>query len=332
MELGTILAPWPGRTARQAERVERLGYSTALFTDSQNLAPDVWGQLTAAATATTTLKVGTGVTNSVTRDPAVTASAALALQIDSGGRAVLAIGRGDSAVQRIHHPSSPPAAFERYLVRLQTYLRGESVDRDGFESRLEWARAFDAPKVPVEVAATGPQVIQIAAQHADAIAFAVGADPDHLARNLQRAKDAAHAAGRDPGSLRFGAFVNCVVHDDPAVAREAMRGSAATFARFSAFAGNDLSLLPGPLRDAAQYLRVHYDMAHHTSARADHAHGLPDEFIDWFGIAGDEAVATERFDALRGLGLSFCYVTTGSTGADRDVARASMERLAKTLQ
>lgn len=331
MELGTILAPWPGRSAQLAARVESLGYRTALFTDSQNLAPDVWGQLSIAAAATSSLKLGTGVTNSVTRDPAVTASAALALQIDSGGRAVLAIGRGDSAVQRIGRPSSPPAEFDRYLARLQGYLSGESVGRDGFESRLEWARAFDAPKVPVEVAATGPRVVEVAARRADAIAFAIGADRDHLARHLERARHAAREAGRDPDALRYGAFVNCVVHDDPAVAREAMRGSAATFARFSAFPGNDLDALPRPLARAAGYLRAHYDMRRHTSARADHARGLPDEFIDWFGIAGPEERAVERLDALRGLGLAFCYVTTGSTGADRDVARASMERLAKTF-
>ena len=54
-----------------------------------------------AAQATKQIKLGPGVTNSVTRDPAVTASAALSLHAESGGRAVLGIGRGDSAVQRI---------------------------------------------------------------------------------------------------------------------------------------------------------------------------------------------------------------------------------------
>jgi len=190
MEVGTILAPWPGRSARLAQRVEALGFASALFTDSQNLAPEVWGQLSLAAAATSTLKLGTGVTNSVTRDAAVNASAALALQVESGGRCILAIGRGDSSVQRIGRAAMHPDAFERYLVQLQAYLSGESVDRDGFESRLEWARAFDVPKVPVEVAATGPRVIEIAARRADAIAFAVGADPDHLARNIERARAA----------------------------------------------------------------------------------------------------------------------------------------------
>ena len=81
-------------------------------------------------------------TNSVTRDAAVTASAAVALQVESEGRAVLGIGRGDSAVQRIGRCEDPVASFERYLASLQAYLRGESVDRDGFPSRLELRRLF----------------------------------------------------------------------------------------------------------------------------------------------------------------------------------------------
>jgi len=88
---------------------------------------------------------------------------------------VLGIGRGDSAVQRIGKESHSLAGFERYLGELQQYLRGEVVKRDGFESRLEWLRFVRQPKVPVCVAATGPKVIELAAQHADAVIFAVGA-------------------------------------------------------------------------------------------------------------------------------------------------------------
>ncbi len=164
MEIGVILFPPLGKTAQTARNVEDLGFASMLFPDSQNLAPEVWGQLMLAAAATSKLQLGPGVTNSVTRDAAVTASAALALQVESGGRAVLAIGRGDSSVQRIGKREDPVASFERYLMALQGYLRGEVVDRDGFESRLEWLRHAKVPKVPIEVAATGRRVIEVAAR------------------------------------------------------------------------------------------------------------------------------------------------------------------------
>jgi 5,10-methylenetetrahydromethanopterin reductase len=331
MEIGVIVFPPLGKTAQTAQMIEGLGLASMLFPDSQNLAPEVWGQLMLAAAATSKLQLGPGVTNSVTRDAAVTASAALALQVESGGRAVLAIGRGDSSVQRIGKHEDPVASFERYLQAVQGYLSGEAVDRDGFESRLEWMRYAKVPKVPVEVAATGRRVIEVAARRADRICFAVGADPDYLAEVIEHARAAARAAGRDPGSLRYGAFVNAVIHPDVETGRRGVRGTAATFARFSAFKGSQLDKLPAPLRDAARHLRAHYDMREHTRSGAAHTAGLSDAFVEWFAIVGPAEQALPRFHKLAALGLDFCRVVPGSIDMPRDVAAASLVNLANAI-
>jgi 5,10-methylenetetrahydromethanopterin reductase len=331
MDVGLLLVPEPHRTATTARLVEELGFASLVLADSQNLTVEVWGQLMLAAAATSRLRLSPGVTNSVTRDPAVTAGAALSLQVESRGRAVLAIGRGDSAVQRIGKPADPLASFERYLVAVLTYLAGEAVDREGFASRLEWLSRVDVPKVPVEVAATGPRVIALAARHADRVCFAVGADPDHLAAALAHARDAARAAGRDPAALRYGAFVNCVIHEDAQVARDAMRGAVATFARFSALPGSSLERLPPALRRTAEYLRTHYDMRQHTRTGADHTAGISDDFVDWFGVAGPVAHVVARLRRLAALGIDFVHVIPGSTGAPREVIMASLATLGREV-
>lgn len=331
MEIGVILFPRLGQAAQTARMIEGLGLASMVCPDSQNLAPEVWGQLMLAAAATEKLQLGPGVTNSVTRDPAVNASAALALQVESKGRAVIAIGRGDSSVQRIGKHEDPVASFERYLQMLQGYLRGESVDRDGFDSRLEWLPHAKVPKVPVEVAATGKRVIEVAARNADRICFAVGADASHLSEALGHAREAARAAGRDPASLRYGAFINAVIHPDRDAARAAVRGTAATFARFSAFKGSNLDKLPAPLRDAARHLRAHYDMREHTRAGAAHAAGLSDEFLDWFAITGPADGALPRFRELAAVGLDFLRVVPGSVDVPREVATASVLNLANEI-
>jgi 5,10-methylenetetrahydromethanopterin reductase len=328
MDVGILMIAAPRRSAESAQRMEALGFHTVLFPDSQNLAPEVWGQLMLAAKATSRVHLGPGVSNSVTRDAAVTASAALALQVESEGRAVLGIGRGDSSVQRIGKREDPVASFERYLAAVQGYLRGEAVDRDGFASRLEWLSYTNVAKVPVVVAATGPRVIEAAARHADGICLAVGADPTHVGTMMAHAREAARKAGR---SVRLGAYVNAVINDDPRVARDAVRGSAATFARFSAFRGSPLDRLPGPLAAAARYLREHYDMREHTRQDAAHTAGIGDEFVDWFAIAGPAAIARERFRRLAALGLDFCYVIPGSTGMPREVAIASVLGIARDV-
>src|SRR5436305_1701219 len=313
MNVGVLAVAGPGRSADTARRLEALGLHTVLFPDSQNLAPEVWGQLMLAARATERIRLGPGVTNSITRDPAVTASAALALQVESGGRAVLGIGRGDSSVQRSGKREDPVASFERYLTAVQAYLRGEAVDRDGFASRLEWLEHTDVPKVPVEVAATGRRVVEVSPSRADAAGLAVGADPQYVASVLERVRDAARAAGR---TLRCGAFVNAVIHDDVPVARDAVRGSAASFARFSAFRGSDLTRLPAPLAEAARWLREHYDMRQHTRTGVPQTAGISDEFVEWFAIAGPVDVARERFRQLAALGLDFCSVVV--SGREHD--------------
>lgn len=332
MEVGVSLVAWFRGAARLASRMEQLGFQSVLFTDSQNLCPEVWSQLALAAQATQCIHLGPGVTNPVTRDPALTACAAVTLQAESDGRARLCLGRGDSAVQRIGRREQPVAAFATYLEALQAYLRGESVDRDGFPSRLEYLAALgELPKVPVEVMATGPRVIELAARLADRICFAVGADPEFLASRLALARAAAEAAGRDPQTLRLGAMLNCVVHDDLATARQALRGGAASFARFSSFRGNDTRALPAPLREAVAHLEEHYDMRHHTRADAAHTRGLSDAFLDWFGVAGPTERVVSRFRKLADLGLDFAYVVPGSTGADRAVVSASLRSLASAV-
>ena len=331
MRVGLTIAPIPGRTAAMARMAEDLGFASVRVPDSQNLAPEVWGQLMLAAQATSSIEIGAGVTNSLTRDVAVTASAALALQVESKGRAVCGIGRGDSAVQRIGKREDRLESFALYLESLQTYLSGGTVQRDGFASRLEWLPAMKVAKVPVEVAATGPRVIATAARLVDRIAFAVGADLEHLRWALETAREAARAAGRDPASLQYGAYVNCVVHPDRAVAREAMRGTAATFARFSSFRGSVLKQLPPQLQRAAEFLRTHYDMSHHTMATAAHARALEDEFIDWFGIAGPPEIAVPRLQAIAQLGLDFVHAVPASGGVAREVAATSIQLLANEV-
>jgi len=331
MEVGVILSPPLRKAAQTARSIEELGFASLVLPDSQNLAPEVWGQLMLAATATSRLQLGPGVTNPVTRDTAVTASAAVALQVESQGRAVLAIGRGDSSTQRIGRAEESVDGFATSLARLQGYLRGEAVDRDGMPSRLEWIRHADVPKVPLEVAATGRRVIEVAARHADRICLAVGADADHVRDALDHAREAARAAGRDPASLRYGAFINAVVHPDLDLARRTVRGTAATFARFSAMRGSRIEALPPPLREAARHLRAHYDMRVHTRATAEHAAALSDEFLDWFALVGPPERVLPRFRSLAALGLDFCRVVPGSPEAPPGAAMASLLSLARDI-
>lgn len=332
MKLGVLLFPQPRLSSHLAKMIEGLGFDSMVFADTQNITPEVWGQLMLAARDTERIELGTGVTNPGTRDVAVTASAAASLQLESQGRAICGIGRGDSSLAKIGRAPVSLAEFETYVTRLQGYLRGDDVDRDGTPSRIEWLADAALPKVPLEIAATGKKVIELAARHADRIVFALGADEERIARAIDTARRAAAASGRDPDGLQLGAWVNSVIHPDVAAARAAVRGGLSVFAHFSGFSGMKTEAMDPKLRDAAQHLRQSYDVRDHGRADTAHAQQLDDAFVDSFGIVGPVETALPRFQRLAALGLDFCRVIPGSRDAAPDILAASMQTLATVVR
>src|SRR5947208_2352240 len=112
VEVWTMGVGLPGLTTMQAERAEASGFDGLLLVDSQNLAGDPYVSLALAAKVTDRLKLGTGVTNPVTRHAAATASAIATVQGESGGRAQLGIGRGDSALAHLGRAPAKVDEFE----------------------------------------------------------------------------------------------------------------------------------------------------------------------------------------------------------------------------
>ena len=179
-EFWQLTFPTPGNSENVARRAEQGGWDGQYFADTQCLSGDIYSAMCLAARATTRLKVGTSVTNPVTRHPAVTASAIATVQVESGGRAVLGIGRGDSSLGYLGQKPASWRTLETYVDQLQRYLRGDAVDLDGYASRNMWIQSSGQPKVPVDVAATGPRVISLGARLAERVTFALGADAQRI--------------------------------------------------------------------------------------------------------------------------------------------------------
>ena len=309
-------------SAGQAMRAEEMGYDGITFVDSQNLAADCYIGMAHAAQATSTIKLGTGVTNSFTRHAAVTASAIVTVQAESGGRAHLGIGRGDSALSDLGRAPDPVPAFEDYLKRLQAYLRGEEVPFEAggtvesldladrpTSSRIEWMPT-DLPKVPVDVAAKGPKVIAAAARHADRVTLSVGADSERICWGMEVARAARAEAGLSP-DIPFGAYVTLVVHDDPEEAMKMGEASLSLFARFSAMYGTIVGPASESQRKVLHGLHSAYDMKQHGRAGSPQAAYLTAEFARNFGIYGPPSYCADRLSELIELGIDrFIVVPT----------------------
>jgi 5,10-methylenetetrahydromethanopterin reductase len=346
VQLWLLTHSHPEHALRTAQRAEAAGWDGMLVVDSQNLAPDSYVALTLAATGTSRLGLGTGVTNSVTRHAAVTAGAAMAVQTVSRGRMALGIGRGDSALAHLGRSPATYASFARYVAALQSYLRGDRVGFDALDipdgvalpvdhleladhptdSRIRW---FDpgVAKVPLEVAATGPRVISLAGRLADRVMFTLGAVPERISWGIDAARAAAVAAGRDLRELRFGAYVNLVCHPDRATARALVRGGLTTFVRFSVMHGAVSGPADEPTRALLARLHDGYDMRAHTRADSSQAALLDDAFVDRFAIAGPPEHCIARLQELAALGLDKIVVSGPTAGTDPEAARAAMALL-----
>jgi 5,10-methylenetetrahydromethanopterin reductase len=312
VDVWLIGAAAPTSIARFAERLEADGFAGLAVVDSQNLSGDPYVSLALAARATSRLQLATGVTNPYTRHPAVTAAAIGSVQAVSDGRAVLGIGRGDSALAHLGLAPAPVPLFATYLRRLQSYLRGEdvafddaagvaSVDALGLgdqpaTSRLQWIGIL--PKVPVDVAATGPRVIELAATVADRITFAVGADTERLRWAIATA-----AAARPGADLGFGAYVNVAVHPDVDVARRLVAGGLSTVARFNVMHGDAVGPFDAESQSMLGDLNRRYDMNRHTEAGSPQADTLAPAFIDRYAVVGPPDAVRARLAALAALGI-----------------------------
>jgi len=308
---GMQQAPLTG--TQQAVRAEQLGYDGIVYVDNPNRWGDTYVTLATAAAATSRLKLGTGVTNSYTRHPIVTASAMATLQAESGGRMHLGIGRGDAALANLGRAPHGVEPFERYLTQVQTYLRGEEVafedsdvDTLGLSerptaARISWISSVK-PKVPVDVAATGPRVIAAASLHADRVTFNVGADIERTRWGIGIAQQAREEAGLEP-EIPFAAYIVLVTHDDPREAARIGSGNTSLFARFSTMHGEVVG--PATKSQQAVFEAIHsaYDMHNHSVAGSAQEGAITGAFENEFAIFGPPDYCVERLGQLVELGV-----------------------------
>jgi 5,10-methylenetetrahydromethanopterin reductase len=273
------------------------------------------------------LKFATGVTNAATRHPAALATVAATVQEETGGRFVLGIGRGDTALFHLGRPPMPVAEFVDRVGDLQAYLANDTVVCGGTPSRLRWLDRARQPKVPLDIAASGPRMLAFAGRIAERVTLAVGADPDRVAWAVAVTRQAAEEAGRDPASISFGAYVNVGCHPDADVARELIKGGVDAFAHFSSMPGSTGAGLAEADRAVVAEVGRRYDSNHHLSNAADHTAPLEPRFVDRFAVVGPPEVCVDRLRELAGLGLDRFVITGASFRADPEHARTAARLL-----
>ncbi len=177
---------------------------------------DLFVALTAAATATTTLRVGSGVCLVIERDPIVTAKEVASLDHLSAGRLIFGVGAGWNREEMANHGTDPRtrmtlltervAAMKEIWTSDEAQFHGRYVD---FDPIWSWPKPAQRPHPPVLVGGMGPTVEDRILEVGDGwLAQNVSLDTiDDFARRAAELQRRAAAAGRDPIPITlFGAW------------------------------------------------------------------------------------------------------------------------------
>ncbi|HET6509958.1 MAG TPA: LLM class F420-dependent oxidoreductase [Baekduia sp.] len=141
---------------------------------------DPFVTLAAAATATSVLRLGTGVSLPVERDPILMAKQVATLDHLSGGRVVLGVGAGWNREEMRNHGTDPRTrmallgerveAMKAIWTQERAEYHGRFVD---FDPIYSWPKPAQAPHPPVLVGGGGPTVLD------RVLAFGDGWMPGH---------------------------------------------------------------------------------------------------------------------------------------------------------
>ncbi|ADG76097.1 F420-dependent oxidoreductase, G6PDH family [Cellulomonas flavigena DSM 20109] len=192
----------PRELVGYAQHADRLGFDFAVSSDhyfpwleEQGHAPYAWSVLGAVAHATERLELMTYVTCPTLRyHPAVVAQKAATIALLSQDRFTLNVGSGENLNEHVVGERWPAVGerhdmLEEALEIIHALLTGDRVTYEGAHFRVDSAKVWDVPEVPVPigVAVSGPQSVTRFAELADHL---VAVEPD---ADLVRSWDEARA-------------------------------------------------------------------------------------------------------------------------------------------
>jgi len=289
------------RIVALTRQAEAAGFEYGWIFDSHVLWLDPYPMLTLMATNTKHMRLGTCVTNPATRDITVTSSLFATLNLISGGRMQLGIGRGDSSRRVLGKKPVTVAQLEESIKDFRDLTGGDEIDYESGKARLTWATG-GVP--PVWVAGYGPKVLELAGRIADGVILQF-ADPDLIAWCVSFVKKGAEGAGRDPRKIEIMSAAPVWVSDDVKVGRERVRWFPALVSNHvvdlvSRYKPEQLPpALTSYIRDRGQY-----DYLHHCEVDSSNANFVSDEVTDRFCLLGPAEAHIEKIRALARAGVT----------------------------
>jgi len=174
----------PNELVRQAALAEDAGFDFCIvsdhyhpWVDAQGESPFVWSTLGGIANATTTIRVGTGVTCPLIRiHPAIVAQAAATVAAMMPGRFFLGVGTGENLNEHVLGdrwplPDERLEMLEEAVDVMRLLWRGGEKTHRGRHYTVDHARVYTLPDEPPEVyvAGSAPRAAELAGKIGDGL-------------------------------------------------------------------------------------------------------------------------------------------------------------------
>lgn len=280
---------------------------------------DVYVTLALCAERTESIRLGTGVTNPITRDLTVTASSISAIQELSGGRAVLGLGNGATSTEGIGLRGAKLAETRDAVQKLRALLDGEEVVHNSLRIQMPGTRG----SVPILLSASRPRMLRLAGEVADGVILMGPANATMLRRQLDCVMEGLADSGRSRDQFHIDIWQTISVADDKDHAIEDVKSWVASqlmywFARIDDLPPEIAGLIDRRQLDEAA---AEYVVSEHLSLQAGHRELVSPELADLMTIAGDTDHAVRRLQEVVALGVDNVTLTLLSGGRESRLER-----------
>ena len=213
-----------------AQYAESKGFE-AVWQAESRLVREATVPMAAFASVTNNIKVGSGVVDCWSRNPARLAATFSTLDDLAPGRVILGIGAWwDPLAQKVGISRAKPLRAMREIVTAVRALlhnenvtfNGEFVHFDGIE--LDYVYQDRRPKdVPIYIGATGMQMMELTGEIADGVVLNYLVSPDYNKQAMEALQTGADKAGRKIEDIDRPQLVVCSVHEDRQTALDMAR-------------------------------------------------------------------------------------------------------------
>ena len=302
----------PGDIVECVKLAEELGYESAWVAEGHG--GDQFSILTACALATRRIKLGTSITSVFVRTPPTIAMAAASVDHFSGGRFILGLGTSHQVQVTPEHslPFTRPVQRLRECVDIIRALlrdsdvayRGEIYDIRSFDLWFEPLRR----ELPVYVAAVFPRMLEVCGEIAQGTIL-TWCTLERAAVARRSVATGAERAGRDPAAVEVATLLPCAVSDNPAEARDLLRGPVATYAgRFPRYRR---MMAEAGFAEEIEDVRLAYRNGDLESAMRL----VPEGLIDSIGLVGTPEQCRARLQQYRAAGIGLPIISPRFSGA-----------------